>query len=229
LGFPQLGFCDLPQQQQHAHNLTYKKKIPSHNLHLIQASNANTRRLFVSIAYCLARHREGEDKKKKTKRHKHNNKTQDTKKKRIRGHSCSEEMHLLLLNLLLLHSAMANGSSDRALCCPLAGHIDGDESGDYPKAQKEDMVGLGGRAHWVARESAIQNSSNVAANMAERVLWVRGKGEEEEEEEKEEGATVSVKELQSFTNTDIQSHGAYDKCSSDGVLGSFHNLLGCRS
>jgi hypothetical protein len=61
----------------------------------------------------------------------------------------------------------------------------------------------------------------------ERVLWVRGTGEEEEE--KEEGATVSVKELQSFTNTDIQSHGAYDKCSSDGVLGSFHNLLGCRS
>ncbi len=83
MGFPQLGFCDLPQQQQHAHNLTYKKKIPSHNLHLIQASNANTRRLFVSIAYCLARHREGEDKKQKTKRHKHNNKTRDTKKKRI--------------------------------------------------------------------------------------------------------------------------------------------------
>jgi hypothetical protein len=97
------------------------------------------------------------------------------------------------------------------------------------------MVGLVGRAHWVARESAIQKSSNVAANMAERVLWVRGKGkgEEEEEEEEEEGkeeeATVSVKELQSFTDTDIQSHGAYDKCSSDGVLGSFHNLLGCRS
>lgn len=177
MGFPQLGLCDLPQQQQqHAHNLTYKKKIPSHNLHLIQASNANTRRLFVSIAYCLARHREGEDKKQKTKRHKHNNKTQDTKKKRIRGHSCSEETHLLLLFLLLHHSAMANSSSDRALCCPPAGHIDGDESGDYPKAQKEDMVGLWGRAHWVARESAIQKSSNVAANMAERVLWVRGKG-----------------------------------------------------
>jgi hypothetical protein len=128
---------------------------------------------------------------------------------------------------------MANSSSDRALCCPPAGHIDGDENGDYPKAQKEDMVGLVGRAHWVARESAIQKSSNVAANMAERVLWVRGKGKGEEEEEEEEGkeeeATVSVKELQSFTDTDIQSHGAYDKCSSDGVLGSFHNLLGCRS
>ncbi len=227
MGFPQLGFCDLPLQQQHAHNLTCKKKIPAHNLHLIQASNANTRRLFVSIAYCLARQREGEDPKKKTKRHKHNNKTQDTKKKRIRGHSCSEETHLLLF-LLLPHSAIANSISDRAFCCPPAGHIDGDESGDYPKAQKEDMVGLGGRAHWVARQSAIQKSSNVAANMAERVLWVRGRGEEEEEE-KEEGATVSVKELQSFTNTDIQSHGAYDKCSSDGVLGSFHNLLGCRS
>lgn len=63
---------------------------------------------------------------------------------RIRGHSCSEETHLLLLFLLLLHSAMANSISDRALCCPPAGHIDGDESGDYPKAQKEDMVGLGG-------------------------------------------------------------------------------------
>jgi hypothetical protein len=86
---------------------------------------------------------------------------------------------------------------------------------------------IGGRAHWVALESANQESSNVAANMAERLLCVRGKGEEEEE--KEEGATVSVKELQSFTNTDIQSHAAYDKCSSDGVLGSFHNLLGCRS
>ncbi len=79
----------------------------------------------------------------------------------------------------------------------------------------------------MARESAIQESSNVAANMAERVLWVRGKGEKEKE--KEEEATVSVTELQSFTNTDIQSHAAYDKCSSDGVLGSFHNLLGCRS
>ncbi len=225
MGIPQLGFCDLPQQKQRAHNLTYKKKIPSHNLHLIQASNANTRRLFISIAYCLAQHREGEDKKQKTKRHKHNNKTQDTKKRRIGGHSCSEETHLLLF-LLFLQSAMANSSSDRARCCPPAGHIEGDDGGDYPKAQKEDMVGFGGRAHWVARESAIQKSSNVAANMAERVLWVRGKGEEEE---KEEGATVSVKELQSFTDTDIQSHGAYDKCSSDGVLGSFHNLLGCRS
>lgn len=110
MGFPELDFCDLPQQQQHAHNLTYKKRIPSHNLHLIQASNANTRRLFVSIAYCLERHREGEDKKQKTKRHKHNNKTQDTKTKRIRCHSCSEGTHLLLF-LLLLHSAMANNSS----------------------------------------------------------------------------------------------------------------------
>jgi hypothetical protein len=64
--------------------------------------------------------------------------------------------------------------------------------------------------------------------MAERVPWVRGKGEEEEEEE-EEGATVSVKQLQSFTDTEIHSHGAYYKCISDGVLGSFHNLLGCRS
>jgi hypothetical protein len=65
LGFPQLGFCDLPLQQQHAHNLTCKKKISAHNLHLIQASNANTRRLFVSIAYSLAQHREGEDQEKR--------------------------------------------------------------------------------------------------------------------------------------------------------------------